>query len=66
MNIFTATGQILNSYVTVLTATARTTVKGVQLVENEIDILAEEQSVRITTTRAELAAITHQKPVEQT
>jgi len=65
MNIFTATGHILNSYVAVITATARATEKGVHLIENEIDILGEEQNIRITTTRAELATLIHQIPQEK-
>ena len=65
MNIFTATGHILNSYVAVVTSTARATEKGVNLIENEIDLLGEEQNVRIATTRAELASIIPQKQLEQ-
>ena len=65
MNIFTATGQILNSYVAVITATARATEKGVKLVENEIDLLEERQNVHISNTRAELAAQLPHKPSEK-
>ena len=65
MNIFTATGHILNSYVAVVTSTARATEKGVQLIENEIDLLSDEQHVRIATTRAELATLLPHSPAEK-
>ena len=66
MNIFTATGHILNSYVAVITSSARAIEKTVNLVENEIDLLGEEQNIRISTTRAELVTLLPQKPVGQT
>jgi hypothetical protein len=59
MNVFQAIGQTLNSFVAVLTAAARTTEKGVQLVENEVDLLKEEQNIRICTARAQLASLPH-------
>ena len=66
MNIFTATGHILNSYVAVITSSARAIEKTVNLAENEIDLLSEEQNIRISTARAELATLLPQKPVSQT
>jgi len=61
MNVFQAVGQSLNSLVAVLTATARTTEKTVQLVENEVDLLHTEQDIRITSVRAELATLINQE-----
>lgn len=65
MNIFTATGHILNSYVAVFTSSARAIEKTVNLVEKEVDLLGEEQNIRISTARAELATLLPQKAVSQ-
>ena len=65
MNPFKATGLILNSYVSVITSSAQAIEKTVNLVTAEIDLLAEEQNIRITTTRSELAALTPPKQIEQ-
>ena len=65
MNIFKAIGETLNSIVSVLTAAARTTEKSVHLVENEVDILKEEQNIRISSTRAELATLIQQPQLDQ-
>lgn len=65
MNIFKAIGETLGASVGVLTSVARTTEKSVQLVENEVDILKEEQNIRIATTKAKLGTIIHQPQLEQ-
>lgn len=65
MNIFKAIGETLNSFVLVLTAAARTAEKTVILVENEVDILHEEQHIRISETRAELATLVNQPQLEK-
>ncbi len=60
MNIFKAIGETFSSMVGTVVATARTTEKTIQLVENEVDILKEEQNIRTTTIKAELTALIHQ------
>lgn len=65
MNIFKAIGETLEATVGVVTTAARTTEKSVQLVENEVDILKEEQNIRVTTTRAKLSTLIHQPQLEQ-
>lgn len=64
MNVFKAIGETLAATVGVVTTAARTTEKTVQLVENEVDILHEEQNVRITTTKAQLTALLNQPQLE--
>lgn len=65
MNVFQAVGQSLNSLVSVLTATARTTEKTVQLLENEVDLLHTEQNIRITSVRSELATLINQEKLPE-
>ena len=65
MNIFTAIGETLNSSVSILTTVARTAEKSVRLVETEVDVLSEEQYLRISTSKAELATVINQQQLEQ-
>ena len=65
MNIFTAIGQTLSSSVSVLTAVARTAEKTIHLAENEVDLLKEEQGIRISTIKANHATLIDQSHTNQ-
>ncbi len=65
MNVFTAIGQTLSSSVAVLTTVARTVEKTVHLAETEVDLLKEEQCIRITTIKANHAILIEQSHTKQ-
>ena len=64
MNIFTAIGETLNSSVSILTTVARTSEKSIRLIENEVDLISEEQYIRISRAKSELATIVNQPQLE--